>query len=193
MALLDKWYALDLGAYQACFYDYSTQDEVHVRTLIAQNDKKIVGVGQDALAYLYKDLDTVQIKYPISHSQILSPIEPLIQKGLEEIHAYDGLLRPCILASVPSDITEKQKEQWMMAFLNCNVRKVEFITNLEALKSQDASFRVHSGHSYTEISVYAYGKALMNTTIYYAGAQMDEQIQKIVFIKTGCYITKIDA
>ena len=52
---------------------------------------------------------------------------------------------------------------------------------------------MHSGHSYTEIHVCAYGKVFVSKTIYYAGSQIDEQIQRIVYNKTGCFITKMDA
>ena len=34
---------------------------------------------------------------------------------------------------------------------------------------------------------------LVSKTIYYAGAQVDEQIQRIVYMKTGYFITKVDA
>ena len=152
-----------------------------------------MGVSDQALAYLYKDLDTIQIQYPISHGQILHSIEPLVQKGLNELHAFDGLLRPSVLVSVPTELSQRQRELWQQMFLDCGVRKVEFISNLNALQEEGSCFLVHSGHSYTEIHVCAYGKMLVSKTIYYAGAQIDEQIQRIVYNKTGCFITKMDA
>ena len=57
MALLEKWIALDIGAYLARFYDFSTQNQVALKTIIAKKGSKIVGVSDGALTYLYKDLD----------------------------------------------------------------------------------------------------------------------------------------
>ncbi len=71
-----------------------------------------MGVSDQALAYLYKDLDTIQIQYPISHGQILHSIEPLVKKGLNELHAFDGLLRPSVLVSVPTELSQRQRELW---------------------------------------------------------------------------------
>ena len=168
--------------------------ELHVpKTIIAKKGKETLGVSDQALAYLYKDLDTIQIQYPISHGQILHSIEPLVQKGLNELHAFDGLLRPSVLVSVPTELSQRQRELWQQMFLDCGIRKVEFISNLNALQEEGSCFLVHSGHSYTEIHVCAYGKVLVSKTIYYAGAQIDEQIQRIVYNKTGCFITKMDA
>ena len=36
MALLDKWIALDMGAYLARFYDFSTQKQIVLKTIIAK-------------------------------------------------------------------------------------------------------------------------------------------------------------
>ena len=193
MALLDKWIALDIGAYSARFYDFSTQNQVVLKTIIAKKGSEIVGVSDQALTYLYKDLDEVQIQYPIAHGQILHGIEPIIQQGLKQLHIHDGLLRPSALVSVPTELSQRQREIWQQTLLDCGVRKIEFISNLEVLQTEDSCFLVHSGHSYTEINVFAYDKVLVSKTINYAGAQIDEQIQKIVYTKTGCFITKIDA
>ena len=133
MALLDKWIALDMGAYLARFYDFSTQKQIVLKTIIAKKGKETLGVSDQALAYLYKDLDTTQIQYPISHGQILHSIEPLIHEGLDRLHAFDGLFRPSVLVSVPSELSQRQRELWQQAFLNCGVRKVEFISNLEVV------------------------------------------------------------
>ena len=165
MALLDKWIALDMGAYLARFYDFSTQKQIVLKTIIAKKGKETLGVSDQALAYLYKDLDTIQIQYPISHGQILHSIEPLVQKGLNELHAFDGLLRPSVLVSVPTELSQRQRELWQQMFLDCGVRKVEFISNLNALQEEGSCFLVHSGHSYTEIHVCAYGKVLVSKTI----------------------------
>lgn len=193
MALLEKWIALDIGAYLARFYDFSTQNQVALKTIIAKKGSKIVGVSDEALTYLYKDLDEVQIQYPIAHGQILHSIESLIQEGFEQLHVHDGFLRPSVLVSVPTELSQRQRELWQQTFLKCGVRKVEFISNLEALQTEGSCFLVHSGHSYTEINVVVYDKVLVSKAINYAGAQIDEQIQKIVYMKTGCFITKVDA
>ena len=79
--------------------------------------------------------------------------------------------------SVPTQLSQRQRELWQQMFLDCGVRKVEFISNLNALQEEGSCFLVHSGHSYTEIHVCAYGKVFVSKTIYYAGAQIDEQIQ----------------
>ena len=142
MALLDKWIALDMGAYLARFYDFSTQKQIVLKTIIAKKGKETLGVSDQALAYLYKDLDTIQIQYPISHGQILHSIEPLVQKGLNELHAFDGLLRPSVLVSVPTELSQRQRELWQQMFLDCGVRKVEFISNLNALQEEGSCFLV---------------------------------------------------
>ena len=51
MALLDKWIALDMGAYLARFYDFSTQKQIVLKTIIAKKGKETLGVSDQALAY----------------------------------------------------------------------------------------------------------------------------------------------
>lgn len=140
MALLDKWIALDIGAYSARFYDFSTQNQVVLKTIIAKKGSEIVGVSDQALTYLYKDLDEVQIQYPIAHGQILHSIDSLIQQGLDQLHVHDGLLRPSVLVSVPTELSQRQRELWQQTFLKCGVRKVEFISNLKALQTEGSCF-----------------------------------------------------
>ena len=45
MALLDKWIALDMGAYLARFYDFSTQKQIVLKTIIAKKGKETLGVS----------------------------------------------------------------------------------------------------------------------------------------------------
>ena len=52
MALLDKWIALDMGAYLARFYDFSTQKQIVLKTIIAKKGKETLGVSDQALAFL---------------------------------------------------------------------------------------------------------------------------------------------
>lgn len=53
MALLDKWIALDIGAYLARFYDFSTQKEIVLKTIIAQKGSELLGVSdQQLLIYI---------------------------------------------------------------------------------------------------------------------------------------------
>ena len=50
MALLEKWIALDIGAYLARFYDFSTQNQVALKTIIAKKrfqNSRCVGWGTD--------------------------------------------------------------------------------------------------------------------------------------------------
>ena len=193
MGLLDKWYALDLGAYQMHFYDYSSQEQASIRTIMAYKQDQLLVYGQEVFPYLYKELDRVQIKYPISHGQMLNSLSPLIKGGLEQLHAYDRLFRPCILVCVPSDLTQEQREIWQREFLKCDISKVEFVENMEILQKEETCFLIHAGHSYTELAIYADDKKILEKTLFYAGAQMDEQIQKLVYMKTGCFISKVDA
>ena len=87
-------------------------------------------------------------------------------------------------------MSQRQRELWQQAFLNCGVRKVEFISNLEVLQEENPCFLVHSGHSYTEIHICAYDKVLVSKTIYYAGAQVDSKDRLyedgLFYHKSGC-------
>ena len=49
MGLLDKWYALDLGAYQMHFYDYSSQRKTTIPTLMALEKDHLLAYGKDVL------------------------------------------------------------------------------------------------------------------------------------------------
>lgn len=193
MGLLDKWYALDLGAYQMHFYDYSSQEKTSIRTIMAYKQDRLLAYGQEAFPYLYRELDRVQIKYPISHGQMLNSVAPMIKGGLEQLHAYDHVFRPAILACVPFDLTQEQREIWQREFLKCDISKVEFVENMQVLKQEETCFMIHAGHSYTELAIYAQNKKVLEKTLFYAGAQMDEQIQKLVYMKTACFISKVDA
>ncbi len=193
MGLLDKWYALDLGAYQMHFYDYSSQEITMIPTLMALENGRLIAYGKDAYPYLYKDLNRVQIKYPISHGQMLNSVSAFISGGLEQLHAYDHVFRPCVLVSVPFDLTHQQRDIWQREFLKCDISKVEFVENMDVLQKDDTCFMIHAGHSYTQLAIYVDNEKILEKTLFYAGAQMDEQIQKLVYMKTACFISKVDA
>ena len=55
MALLDKWIALDIGAYLARFYDFSTQKEIVLKTIIAQKESEVLGVSDQAIAFSWSN------------------------------------------------------------------------------------------------------------------------------------------
>ena len=83
MALLDKWIALDIGAYLARFYDFSTQNQVALKTIIAKKGSKIVGVSDEALTYLYKDLD--EVTNELIWSSFISTVDKVLDKYLRKL------------------------------------------------------------------------------------------------------------
>ena len=50
MALLDKWIALDMGAYLARFYDFSTQKQIVLKTIIAKKGKETLHIEVKGLS-----------------------------------------------------------------------------------------------------------------------------------------------
>ena len=66
MALLDKWIALDMGAYLARFYDFSTQKQIVLKTIIAKKGKETLGVSDQALDFIDSLFSVVFFKGPDS-------------------------------------------------------------------------------------------------------------------------------
>lgn len=193
MAFLDNWIALEMGAYVFRFLDCEKNKLVELRSILAVSDGSVLASGSDAFPYLYKDFDTVQIKYPISHANILYPIDSLIEKGLDMIGAFDHMFQPCVAVLLPSDINDEQLELYRDLLLSKGIRKLELVRLLDLWKDDDLNFMIHAGHSYTEIMIVSHGRVYAHQTIHFGGMHIDEKIQEIVFKQFGVSITRVDA
>lgn len=191
--MFDHWYAVDVGAYACKFYDYSKESETTVRSCIAWKDRKLTAVGKDALMYLYDMDPSVTVKYPVHHDQILSNVSPIIKKGMKELDSSKNVFRSSLFICLPTDISERNKNRWQQELLKTGVQNVRFTTVRDILETTEPTMIIHSGHSYTELGIYANGKTYVHKTIFYAGEQMDENIQNMIRQYTQCDMTLEDA
>ncbi|MBB5183388.1 rod shape-determining protein [Catenisphaera adipataccumulans] len=185
-------YALDPGSFMCRFYDYETEAETAVRTCTASENGKVIAVGQEALNYLYRPDDQIQVHYPIDHVQILSSIVPVIHAGLDELGAFDTLFTADLVVTVPDDMQESFQEEWQRELLDVGIHSVRFMPLHTGWHDERPTLHVHSGHSFTQIGIYAEDRIYAEKTIFFAGRQIDENIIAAVR-KNGYSILPEDA
>lgn len=190
--LFDHWYALDIGACNSRFYDFSTKEQTELKTVVAWKKNQPIATGQDALSYLYKN-EAVTIKHPLDHQQVLSSFAPVIQDGLKALGQDQNLFQPHILAAVPTHMEMRYFDQWHDELIKAGISKIDFVSVMDLLQTEEPSLLIHSGHSYTELAVYAHGHEYVHKTIYFAGRQVDEAVVQYIAEKTNCIITIEDA
>ena len=191
--MFDHWYAMDIGGHTCRFYDFSKETECRIRSLVAWGDPDPVAVGSDAYAYIGQDQRKVAVRYPINHDQVISSFEPIISRGLEQLHASRSFFHPRALVVVPTDIHEQNLEMWRQEILNAGINRIDFVNVMELLQRSDSTLIIHSGHTYTELGIYAHDQAFVQQTLFFAGKQIDEEIQRMVAKKTRCLISEEDA
>ena len=190
--MFEKWYALDPGSYEIRLYDYQKNQMVKSRSCIAYNGYEIIGMGQDALEYVYHQNKTSQVKYPIKQGNIKFDIFPLINMCFEKIKAPKSFYRPCLRIYLSED-NDLIKKKWLNQIQNTNVKKVDFVSEMELWSEAPLRFHIHAGHSYTRIFLMMNQKVIFNQKIDYAGEQIDEIIQSMITRRTQCLIAEEDA
>lgn len=191
--MFDHWYALDLGGHKCRFYDYMEEKECTLRTCVAWNKKKPLAIGQAALPYVYQDQRKTMVKYPLDYNRIMSSLVPIVKEGLEQLKTPHTVFRPRALVVVPTETEESQLLNWQKEMNEAGITKIDFMTVMDALQTLEPTMIIHSGHTYTEIGVYAHEKRIALKTIFYAGKQVDEFIQKRIAEMTNCLISSEDA
>lgn len=191
--MFDHWYALDLGGHTCRFYDFIEEKDLVLRSCVAWRDKRVVALGEKALPYVYQDQRKVSVKYPLDHNRFLSNISPLVKEGMEKVKSPNALFRPRALVVVPTETDEDQLLHWQASLNEAGLAKIDFMTVMDALQTIEPTMIIHSGHTYTEIGVYAHEERIVLKTLFFAGRHVDELIQKKVAELTNCLITAEDA
>lgn len=191
--MFEHWLALDAGAKNLRLYDYSKNKEVVLENRIVSKNGQVLAWGKDSLNYLYSSDRSIQVKCPVYQNKLIGDIKPLIKAGFKELKVSQNIFRPCVLVCVNEQLTLQERQKWQQELVLCGVRKVEFVNTMDLLQSEEPCFIVHSGHSYTEIGIYAYQKEFAHKMIYFAGMEIDEQIKKLMAQKTNCLVSDEDA
>lgn len=187
------WIALDPGSNSLRLYDYFNDREVCLKTCIAYDKQKMIALAEQALAYVYQNKKDIKVRYPIKQGDILNDVTPLIRQALKELKVSQNVFKPCFLVCLNEDVSDEQKLKWQQQLAACKVRKVEFITPMEVLQTEQACFIIHAGHSYTEMGIYAHGHEFAHKIIYFGGMGMDEKIKMTIAQKQNCLISNEDA
>ena len=166
------WIALDPGSNSLRLYDYFNDREVCLKTCIAYDKQKMIAMAEQALAYVYQNKKDIKVRYPIKQGDILNDVTPLIRQALKELKVSQNVFKPCFLVCLNEDVSDEQKLKWQQQLAACKVRKVEFITPMEVLQTEQACFIIHAGHSYTEMGIYAHGHEFAHKIIYFGGMRM---------------------
>lgn len=190
--MFEKWYALDAGACNFRLYNFSTGKEIQMRTCLAYKNKELLAMSKDALEYVYHRDTNIKVRYPISQGRIISDISLMVEKAIEDSGSINRFYRPCLLIVLPERNAQIENE-WIVNLSSTGLKKFEFITNAQLLANDTPTFFIHAGHSYTQLGFVVNGKEVVLKTIYFAGQQMDEMIQKVVAKKTQCLISDEDA
>lgn len=190
--MFDHWYALDAGGHQIRLYDYQKQVEIEWPNVIAIQNDQVIACAKEALEYIYTDQRKVQVRYPLEQGHLLCDMSTIILKMISSISSK-SIFRPSFMVSVPTDLSEQDKQKWEECLAQVGAKHMELISNMEILQTEKPCFMIHSGHTYTELGICAHGHLMAHKTIHFAGKQIDESIQKIVAQKTRCLITPEDA
>lgn len=190
--MFERWFALDIGAYEIRLYDQNRHMDAKMRTVMAMEKGELIALGQDAFSYLYKG-PKVEVRYPIWEDDIDASLSRLLKKCFEKLEIGQSLLKPCILLAIPDWYDEERKLSMERILLDSGIKKIRFITNTDLLWTREACFLIHAGHSYTEMGIYVNGTRRAYKKISFAGSRIDDQIKKAVATKTNCLITSEDA
>ncbi|MCF0105166.1 MAG: rod shape-determining protein [Holdemanella sp.] len=190
--MFEKWYALDPGSYELRLYDYQNDEIVTYRSCIAYKGYEIVGLAKDALEYVYHQNKSTQVKYPMDKGYIKSDVFPLLNKCLKDVSAPKTFYKACLRIYLTED-TPAIRKKWLSQIQDTIVKRVDFVSEKDLLKSDAIRFCIHAGHSYTRIMLMMNGKSLFDQKIDFAGQQIDEMIQSVVTRKTQCLISSEDA
>lgn len=191
--MFEHWYVIDPGAYSIKFLDVRGKKRMSLRSCLAYRDQEVIAVSKDAFQYIYEPAKRVRIKNVLNHSQMLNPMAPIFNKGLELLEVSKNIFKPGVILLTPTEMSSEQKDIWQNELLQMGVKKVVTHSLMEASQLNDSGIVVHAGHSYTEIGFFYKGKLVSHKTVFFAGRQIDEQIQRIVAKKTQCLISEEDA
>lgn len=191
--LFDHWYAVDIGARMCLFYDYASKKQTELKTCVAWENDRPVGVSDDAISYLYKDQRKISVKYPLDHERILSSFAPLIKQGFKDLGLENSIFQPHLLVVTPTHMDAENLEAWHNELIQAGIQKMDFISVMDVLQTEEPTLLIHSGHSYTELGIYAHGHEYVHKTIYFAGKQVDEAIIQHVARRYRCLISEEDA
>ncbi|MDO4465604.1 MAG: rod shape-determining protein [Bacillota bacterium] len=191
--MFEHWYVIDPGAYSIKFLDVRGKKRMALRSSIAYQGKEVVAISKDAFQYIYEPNKRIRIKNVLNHNQMLNPMHPILTKGFTLLESNKNIFKPGVILLTPSEFEDAQKDIWQNEMHQAGVQKVVFRSVMEASKLQESGIVIHMGHSYSEIGFFFKGNLVFQKTLYFAGKQMDEEIQSIVLKKTQCLISEEDA
>ncbi|MBQ0064610.1 MAG: rod shape-determining protein [Firmicutes bacterium] len=191
--MFEHWYVIDPGAYSVKLLDIRGKKRTAIHSCIAYQGEEIVAVSKDAYQYIYEASHKVRIKPILNHSQMLNPMNPVIRKAFEMLEVEKNIFKPGVIVLTPTEFSGEQKDIWQNEMFQSGVQKVVFHNLMEVAALNDSGIVIHAGHSYSEIGLFFKGKMISHKTIFFAGKQMDEQIQRLVAQKSQCLISEEDA
>ena len=191
--MFDHWYGIDVGGHSMRIVDINHEKEWMSRNILAWKDKKVHASGVDAFPYIYQDQRVISIKYPVNHDQIFSDFSPLLAKGMTELGASNNIFHPHALVLIPSEAHMEQLENWRFQMNAAGIHRLDFVRVSDCLQTAEPTLCIHAGHTYTEMGIYVQDCCLTRKTIFFAGKQIDEAIQKVVTQKSRCLISDEDA
>lgn len=191
--MFEYWLALDPGSKNFRMYSYSKQKQIDLRSCVAYSQGKLLDTSKEALKYVYANQKGLQVKYPLKEGKVISPITPLIKRGLKEFNIFQSIYKPCVFVAVNEEVSDLQKQKWQEELVRSGIRRFEFVDTMSLLQSDEACFIIHAGHSYTEIGIYAYGQEFVHKIIHFSGSSIDDKIKMMIASKTNCLISDEDA
>lgn len=186
--MFESWYVLDLGAKSLRLAANSGQDIIEDLSLLAFKKDEVIAYGKEAKEYVYEDHHQIQVRYPVLEGRIMYDISTMVKRKIK----HHGLFRPCVIVGVCHDLTIEEKHKWQIQLMDASFRKVELVSTMEALCSS-SSFVIHAGHSCCEMGLFIDEKEVAYKRIHFAGASIDEAIQKKMARLTNCLISYEDA
>ena len=191
MLLTERNIAIDMGTSSTLVFEQGKGVVLREPTVVAV-DKftgKILKVGQDAQKMLGRTPANIVAIHPIS-AGVISDYEMTAQMQRELISRITSFsfFKPCLLACVPSSISDVEERAVIDAAIEAGARKVYLLETAVAtalgagvdISKADGHMVIDIGGGTTEIAIISVGGVVECESIKVAGASFDEAIVKYI-------------
>jgi len=186
--MLSKKIGIDLGTSTVLIYVKGEGIVVNEPSLVAVNrdGTRILAIGRQAQEMVGRTPDAIQIVRPMRDGVIadFEVTEDLLREFIQKVQKHRFLVRPRIIISVPSGITEVERRAVIDSAERAGAREVLLVYEPIAaaigvqlpVSSPTGNMVVDIGGGTTEIAVIALNGIVNKTSIRVAGDEMDEAI-----------------
>jgi rod shape-determining protein MreB len=183
---------LDLGTSNTRIYIEGRGLVLDEPSVVAYNlwEKKVIAVGDKAKQYVGRTPQQIKTIYPLRDGMIIDfkNAKSMIKVFLKNVHKGRKLLKPKIVITVPSSITDVEKKAIRDAVSEVGGGKVFFMPAVIAaalgagvdINENNGNIIVNLGGGVCEIAVIINSTVVFSEIIRIAGTEIDEEIKNAI-------------